>query len=221
MSARLSAEQPGSITAWIARLKQGDAEAATRLWRRYATRVLRLAKKKLGPSIGGVSDEEDVAAVVLDALLRGVVGGRFPELTDRRDLWALLIRLTERKAVDARRHAGRRKRGGGRAARLSLDSGASWRVGPHIVDPNPTPEVAATLADQIQTMLARLDDDVQRAIAVLRLQGYEIAEIAERLGRARRTVERKLALVRRIWSHAFGEGSKPGDSDRAGASGMP
>ena len=38
-----------------------------------------------------------------------------------------------------------------------------------------------------------------RAIALLKLEGYGNGEVAERLGCARRTVERKLQLIARLW----------------------
>ena len=50
--------------------------------------------------------------------------------------------------------------------------------------------------------LDRLDatgDPVLRIVALARLEGDTIDEIATRLGCVRRTVERKLVLIERIW----------------------
>jgi DNA-directed RNA polymerase specialized sigma24 family protein len=48
--------------------------------------------------------------------------------------------------------------------------------------------------------LGRLGDDTLRQVALLKLEGYENAEIAARLNCALRTVERKLNLIRALWA---------------------
>jgi DNA-binding CsgD family transcriptional regulator len=48
-----------------------------------------------------------------------------------------------------------------------------------------------------------LDSEVLRSVAVWKMEGYSNAEIAAKLGRSECTVERKLNLIRQIWS---GEG---------------
>src|SRR5262249_36398416 len=60
------------------------------------------------------ADEEDVALSALASFCRGAEQGRFPRLEDRDDLWALLVVIAARKAVDLRQREGRQKRGGGR-----------------------------------------------------------------------------------------------------------
>ncbi len=59
--------------------------------------------------------------------------------------------------------------------------------------------MAALVADELQALLARLDDEMQRAVALLKIEGFSNPEIAEKLGRPLRTIERKLALIRKIW----------------------
>ena len=66
------------------------------------------------------------------------------------------------------------------------------------VGTEPTPEFAAMVAEEYRRLLERLGDDVLRKVAVLRTEGYTTDEIADRLGCARRTVARQLALIRRI-----------------------
>ena len=48
-----------------------------------------------------------------------------------------------------------------------------------------------------------LDDD-QRAIADAKLEGLTNPEIAERINRSLRTVERKLRVIRSLWSEEQG-----------------
>ena len=45
-----------------------------------------------------------------------------------------------------------------------------------------------------------LDSDELRSIVLWKMENYTAEEIAEKLGCVERTVERKLALVRTIWS---------------------
>ena len=49
-------------------------------------------------------------------------------------------------------------------------------------------------------LLGRLGDEQLRQIALDRMDGYTTEEIAERLGCARRTVARRLDLIRQTWS---------------------
>jgi DNA-directed RNA polymerase specialized sigma24 family protein len=68
-----------------------------------------------------------------------------------------------------------------------------------IVDGEPTPEFAALVADEYRRLIDSLADEDQRRIAHLKLECYSNKEIAERLGYSERKVERKLAMIRRIW----------------------
>jgi DNA-directed RNA polymerase specialized sigma24 family protein len=66
------------------------------------------------------------------------------------------------------------------------------------VGSEPTPEFAAMVAEEYRRLLDRLDDDVLRRVAILRMEGFTTDAIAEQIGCARRTVARQLALIRRI-----------------------
>ena len=59
-----------------------------------------------------VSDEEDVVLSVFDSFYAAAEKGRFPDLSDRDDLWRLLLRMSARKVIDKRRHELRQRRGG-------------------------------------------------------------------------------------------------------------
>ena len=97
----------------------------------------------------------------------------------------------------------REKRGGGSVRPVAdlADPGPdneddilAWAVGSE-----PTPEFAAMVAEEYRRLLDRLDDDVLRKVAVLRMEGHTSDEIAEKLGCARRTVARQLALIGDSW----------------------
>ena len=69
-----------------------------------------------------------------------------------------------------------------------------------ILGTEPTPELAAQVADECEHLLAQLDDDAQRQIALLKLEGYTDQEISDQLGCGLRTVQRKLARIRDKWA---------------------
>jgi DNA-directed RNA polymerase specialized sigma24 family protein len=193
---------PGSVTHWISHLKAGDGAAADVLWRRYYGGLIRLARNVLRRAPRGPADEEDVALTAFHCLCRGAASDRFPRLEDRRDLWRLLGSITAQKAVDQLRREARKKRGGRRAVDGSLwhalapDEGADLSA---LEDHKPTPEDAALLAEGLERLLERLGDGTLRQVALLKMEGYTIDDISERLELGKRTVERKLGLIRAIW----------------------
>ena len=69
-----------------------------------------------------------------------------------------------------------------------------------VVGSDPTPEFAAQLTEECSRLLERVGDETLRQVAVAKMEGYSNDEIAARLGVKTRTVERKLNLIRDIWS---------------------
>lgn len=196
---------PGSVTTWIAQLKTGDARAAERLWENYFPRLVGLARKKLHELPRRAADEEDVALSALDSFCRAAEQGRFPRLTDRDKLWHLLVTITARKTLQLVRRERRQKRGRGTVRGDSAFHGTPEHSDEEtglerVIGSEPTPEFAAQMAEEYQQLLARLGGGDLRAIAVWRMEGYSNDEIATRLGCVPRTVERKLGLIRTLWS---------------------
>jgi DNA-directed RNA polymerase specialized sigma24 family protein len=195
-------DDEGSVTAWIGNLKAGDHEAARLLWGRYFPKLVTLARRKLMSvhRTGADEDEEDAALSAFDSLCAGAARGRFTELGDRDDLWRLLVVITARKAFDQIERRGRKKRGGGQVVGEGTLAGAAdgqANVLDQMVGQEPTPEFAAMVADQCRSMLDSLGDPTLRQVALWRMEGYTEDEIAERLGCARRSVARKLDLIRK------------------------
>lgn len=198
-----------SVTAWLVSLREGDHDAAQKLWRRYIEDLLRLARARLRGAGRAVADEEDAALDALDSFFRGARLGRYPRLDDRDDLWRLLVVITERKAIDLAHRQRRKKRGGGRRI-----GSLGARIGDrHMGDacdvpaPRASPEVAASLADECRRLMARLGDDTLRQVAHLKMEGYTHPEIADRLGCSERSVARKVELIRAAWRD--GDGDEP------------
>jgi DNA-directed RNA polymerase specialized sigma24 family protein len=203
---RMPSPEEGSVTHWIAALKQGDADAAQRLWGRYFDQLVRLARTRFGTAPRGAADEEDAALSAFHSLCTGAARGQFERLDGRDDLWRLLVTITVRKVLGQVRHQRTRKRGGG----LVLGEAELAGSGPDVVGggldllagSEPTPEFAAMLEEQYRHLLEVLPESSLRDVARLRLEGYTGEEIAVRLGCNRRTITRKLELIRQTWSEA-------------------
>jgi DNA-directed RNA polymerase specialized sigma24 family protein len=185
------------VTRLIGMLKEGNRDAARQLWEIYFRRMVSLARARLRKTPVRMADEEDVALSAFDSFFRGAMGGRFPQLRDRNGLWQLLFVLTLRKVINLVRQEGCRSRGGGRVLRLSELEGVDDAA---LLGAAPTPEFTAQMTDQCRYLFDRLGDESLRAVALGKMEGYTNAEIAARLGCVEHTVERKLRLIRRIWS---------------------
>lgn len=186
-----------SITRCIELLKRGDRVAADQLWDSYIHRLVELARKKLRAIPRPIADEEDVALSAFDSFYRRAEGGQFARLSDRNDLWQILVIITERKAIDLVRREGRLSRGGGRLHSLDTDPEGEAAS---VIDAGPTPEFAAEVADECRKLLESLGDDSLRKVAISKMEGYTNRQIAEQLGCIEQTVERKLRSIRRIWT---------------------
>jgi DNA-directed RNA polymerase specialized sigma24 family protein len=186
-----------SVTCWLGPLQQGDNAAAQQLWLRYYERLIGLASRKLRHTRQH-EEAEDVALGAFDSFCRGAHQGRFPEVTDRHSLWRLLVIITARKASHHRRDARRLKRGGQNAGSgpVGYDKEATLE---QIISREPTPEFVAEAADQCRYLLRRLAAPELQWIAIWRMEGYTVEEIAQKLSCDARTVKRRLDLIRRLW----------------------
>jgi DNA-directed RNA polymerase specialized sigma24 family protein len=192
-----------SVSTCIGHLKIGDLNAAQELWNRYASRLAEIARRKLRDAPVTIADEDDIAASVFRSVCRGAAAGRFADINNRDDLWWLLLAITKQKVVDQIRYESAQKRGRGNV-RLEVDVSSSASGEPtfsldDLVGDSPTPDLLVMLEEQSQRLLELLRDDRLRRIAVSRIEGYTVPEIADSLAVSARSVERKLQLIRKAW----------------------
>lgn len=193
-----------SVTDWIANLKADKSQAADNLYHRYVERLKGLARQRLSAAARRVTDEDDIANIVLASAFQGIMQDRFHRLNDREDLWQILLMLTDRKVTDHLRRHGSLKRGAGEVrGESALDhadnSVTSGRGIEQITDRDPTPEFAALFSEEVQIRMDELDDDELRQVALAKMRGESNEEIARARDCTTRTIERKLALIRKIW----------------------
>ena len=196
------------VTRWLRHLEAGDQDAARLLWERYYRELVELARARLGQTPRRIADEEDIALSVLRCLCEGAAQGQFAAVVNRRELWQLLATITVRKVINQQRLLKKQKRGGGRVRGDSVlevgdgDGGAGFD---EILGDAATPEVLAIAVEEYQRLMRVLDDDRLRTIAQCKLEGHRNEEIADRLGLACRSIERKLQRIRQIWEAELGQ----------------
>jgi DNA-directed RNA polymerase specialized sigma24 family protein len=174
-------------------LRDNPGGAAGRVDAEFRTRLVGLADRLLDPRARGAVDAEDVAQSALKSFFTRQAADPLP-VDSRAGLWRLLAAIARRKCVKVARRELARKRGG-RAREVVPDgsSAGTWDV----ADPDAVPpDALAVMSDLYRQLLARLDD-LHRPVCELWLDGCTADEAAARLGVSPRTVERRLARVRR------------------------
>jgi RNA polymerase sigma factor (sigma-70 family) len=189
-----------SIAPLIQGVKDGDEEAVRALWDRFFPQLCAVASRHLAGQRRADVDEEDLALSAFASFCGAAKSNRFPDLDDRQGLWRILSQITRRKAVDLIRYRQGLKRGAGH---VGGESALLNRSGLGGLDDLPgedlTPALSMVLQEEAQRLLSMLRDPQLQQLALLKLQGYTHAEIAERFGCSLSTVDRQLHLIRRKW----------------------
>jgi len=180
-----------SFPAFVARLRAGDGDAARVVFERFTERLLALARARLAGPLRHKVDPEDVVQSAYKSFFARADAIR-PESAGWDNLWGLLALIAIRKCADRANYhfAGRRD-----AAREATPTASGYW--PESVDREPTPDEVAELEEVVKTLFDALDL-ADREVLELSLQGYTTQEIADRLGRAERTVRRLRERVRGI-----------------------
>ena len=89
-----------------------------------------------------------------------------------------------------------------RGESVFLDHAGDLRAGGigGVTGPTSSADIHAELAEACDVLLNQLADEQLKQIAVMRMDGYLVDEIAARLGLSKRAVERRLQLIRRTWT---------------------
>ena len=195
------------VSLWIRQLESGQSAAAQPLWDHFCQKLMQLAGQKLSSKLRRSYDEEDAALSAFHSLCRVISERRQSDLGDRDNLWRLLVTITERKVNTRLRHEIRDKRDIRRTVGESCFVSLGDKSGgiASLPDREPTPEFAAEFADLCGAMLDALGDETLKQVAQLRLKNYDPDDIANTLTLSRRTVERKLLIIRGRWENLLSE----------------
>ena len=179
----------------LARWKDGDEAAAAALFDRYVNRLVGLARTKLSDRMQRRVEPEDVVQSAYRSFFRKAGEDRYT-LEQSGDLWKLLATITISKVRGQVEFHTAKKRGVYAEESIASNPQASnYRVLPEAVTEDPTPEDAAAVVEEVQTVMQGLDD-LQRQIMELALQNYEVEEISQQVQRSGRTVRRTIQQIR-------------------------
>jgi RNA polymerase sigma-70 factor (ECF subfamily) len=179
----------------VRRFRGGDEDAATHLYRRYAARLRKLAASQAGADLAPRFDPEDVVQSVFRTFFRRAAAGEY-DVPAGDELWKLflVIGLNKVRALAAHHRAGKRDvrhtTGSAAIAAAAASDDEDLRI----------------LETTVEELLAPLPAS-HREIITLRIAGHEVADIAARSGRAKRSVERILQEFRTSLRGALDEAS--------------
>ena len=181
----------GSVTKWILDLNHGDKDVFYFLWKRYWERLVKLADTdvhRLHLRSPGV--EEDVAQQVFTQVWQNITASEHPP-QNRKELWRMTTMFTYRESLDYQRHEKAKKRKAGSNQQADLQE---------------APDIQVALEDDLDR-LESLTSPMEKQIIVLTLEGFDQKEIGEKLDTSERTIQRKLATIRKVWLKHFNEPS--------------
>jgi RNA polymerase sigma factor (sigma-70 family) len=170
----------------LRRFQDGQTDAATAIYLRYAKRLELLARSQTGSELAVRFDPEDVVQSVFRTFFRRAAEGHY-DIPDGDELWKLFLVI----ALNKIRARGEYHRAAKRdvAQTSNLDTVKPIGVG----DGQNRPE-----DDAYRVLRMTIDDlfdevpEVQRQIVTMRIEGYNVREISEKTNRSKRTVERVL-----------------------------
>jgi RNA polymerase sigma-70 factor (ECF subfamily) len=181
-------DQPEPDPELIQRLREQHPQAAGEVFARYGRKLVHLAERHLSRKLAGREDGEDIVQSVFRTFVRRNAAGEF-QIDTTGHLWRLLVTITLLKVRAKGRHHTAQCRNVNAEAR---QEGEDWLAAAAAREPGP--EEAAALVDLIEGLLQGWPAVFGRVLE-MRLQGHEVAAIADELEVSRPTVYRVLHLL--------------------------
>ena len=168
----------------LRRVRLGQEDAAAEIYRRYAPRLYMVARRQCSGRLATRVDADDIVQSVFCAFFEGARKGLY-DIPAGEDLWRLILAIALNKV--------RAKRVFHQAAKRDVRLTASADC--LVSQGRPEDLPARLMRIAFEDALAHLNDP-QRTMVDLLLEGHEVAEIADKVGRSKRTVERNLQEIR-------------------------
>ncbi len=184
---------PDDALKLIERFRAGDARAADELFHRYVSRLTALARSRLSAKLVRRVDPEDIVQSAYRSFFVRAQAGQFT-FAENEDLWRLLVAMTMNKLRGQVEHHTAGKRSMSAEQSMQVVAGAP-PVELDVLAREPSPEDALELVERVEGVMTGLTD-VQRQMFEMRLQGYQIEEIAAEVGRSERGVRRLLDKIK-------------------------
>jgi RNA polymerase sigma-70 factor, ECF subfamily len=170
----------------VAGVRDGEPEALREFYGRYGPSLERVAARAIAPAMRRRIGPESVANSVCRTFMRRARGEPLG-VPDSAGLWRLLCAIALNKVRERVRYHRRIRRSVEREADDAV--GADGRTGSA-----PPPDEAVVFQDQLEHVMASLDD-VDRRVLELRLAGLTEEQVAGEIRRSERTVRRILARL--------------------------
>jgi RNA polymerase sigma-70 factor (ECF subfamily) len=172
----------------LRRYQEGDQAAATDLYRRYAHRLRGLARKHFPAELSSRLDADDIVQSVFRTFFHEARQGVY-QVPAGKDLWNLLLVI----ALNKIRANGTYHRAAKRDVRVTVvvdnfDCRVNSATGTHRLN-------NAFFEAVVRESLEQLPATHRQAVQ-LRMEGFEVDDIATKTGRAKRTIERNLQDAR-------------------------
>ncbi len=176
--------EPG-VRELLSRCRDGKEDAATALYLRYARRLQRLAESQTNQKMAVRVDPEGIVQSVFRTFFRRVSDGQY-NVSDGQELWNLLlvISLNKLRSQAAKHRAAKR------------DVSRTFPLADSDQKSTGNDDEALTVLKMTVEEIVGVLPIVERKIIQLRIEGFEVQEIADKTKRAKRSVERILQRFR-------------------------
>lgn len=180
----------------LTRWKTGDQDAAQVIVDRYVHRLIALARTRLSTKLRRRVDPEDVVQSAYRSFFRHASDDRYV-LERSGDLWRLLAAIVLNKLHgQVEFHSAKKRSVRMEESQMQSDRTSSM-INPGQFVRQPTSDELLGVSEELQRTMSELPQTHQR-ILEMRLQGFNVTEIAEDIGRSERTVRRALENVRSL-----------------------
>jgi RNA polymerase sigma factor (sigma-70 family) len=186
----------------VRRLQAGSETAAGHLYVRYVARLRGLARAKMSAEVAGRVDPDDIVQSVFRRFFQAARRDDFAAPAGE-DLWDLLLVITINRVRSEHAYQRAAKRDVRRTGKPGGRAEAEWSEDPLAAIADQDDSAVAALRLYVVEALETLPPDHRRAVE-LRMDGFEVAEIARDLGRSKRTSERLLQEARDLLNTALG-----------------
>ena len=182
-----------TLTLLLWRARDGEREATNALAQNfyqadgYFDRLVRWMKG----DVGSETHAEDAVQSAIGSFCLRLEKGEFPDLPNRDHLWKILVTIARRKAANAVRSEGVKKRERSRTQSLSDQDDGEGASASATEDPARYVEEKEFLEWLLATLPNRL-----RQVAVMKLDNCNESEIAQAVDVSRTTVWRDLETIR-------------------------
>jgi RNA polymerase sigma-70 factor (ECF subfamily) len=207
----LASSSNASDLTLIRRLREGEGDAASDLYLRYADRLHRLARKQTSAELARRVEPEEIVQSVFRTFFRRVNEGVY-NVPEGKELWGLFLVI----ALNKIRHAAVYHRAARRDVRKTT-SADELAANSYILQDKAADSTALTVLQLVIEEITSKLPEVKREMIRLRIEGHEIEDIAQQTGRSSRSVERTLQEFRQALATKLHDGDEPRENP-AGAS---